>query len=256
MTRVALITGGQRGIGLCIARALAEAGYSLALASRSAEDTPAVQNAIKELRTQTSVAYYQFDVGQGGTNAATLLDQVEADLGPLSTFINNAGIGAPVRGDMLELEPSNFDLVMNVNLRGAFFLAQEAAKRLLNRGKDAPYGSIQFVSSVSADMVSIERAEYCLSKAAAAMMARLYAVRLANAGIGVFELRPGIIETDMTAGVKGKYDNLISDGLVPAGRWGYPEDIGSVVVPLAEGQFIFATGAVIPIDGGLSIHRL
>jgi NAD(P)-dependent dehydrogenase (short-subunit alcohol dehydrogenase family) len=142
-----------------------------------------------------------------------------------------------------------------VNLRGAFFLAQEAARRMIAATTDA-YRSITFVTSVSATMASIERAEYCISKAGAAMMAQLFALRLAPHGIGVFELRPGIIETGMTAGVKDKYTARIEGGLVPAGRWGQPSDIGSVVVPLAQGHFAFATGAAIPVDGGLSIARL
>ena len=164
-------------------------------------------------------------------------------------------MGSPARGDMLDVVPENMDRVMKVNLYGAFFLAQAAAERMLATHLEA-YKSLHFVSSVSADMVSIERAEYCLSKSAAGMMAQLFAVRLAPEGIGVFELRPGIIATDMTAGVKDKYDARIEGGLVPAGRWGLPADIGSTIVPLARGDFAFATGSVIPIDGGLSIHRL
>ena len=144
---------------------------------------------------------------------------------------------------------------MNINLRGTFFLAQEVARRMLATPSDH-YRSMLFVTSVSAAMVSVERAEYCLSKAAAAMMAQLFAARMAPHGIGVFDLRPGIIATGMTAGVADKYSKLIAGGLVPAGRWGQPADIGAVAVPLALGQMAFANGAVIPVDGGLSIHRL
>jgi NAD(P)-dependent dehydrogenase (short-subunit alcohol dehydrogenase family) len=167
--------------------------------------------------------------------------------------VSNAGVPARVRGDMLDITPQNFDAVMGVNLRGAFFLAQAVAKRMVS---GAGYRSITFVTSVSATMVSIERAEYCVSKAAAAMMAQLFAVRMAPLGIGVFEVRPGIIATEMTAGVTDKYTALIEGGLVPAGRWGQPVDIGQVMVPLATGAMAFATGAVIPVDGGLSIARL
>jgi NAD(P)-dependent dehydrogenase (short-subunit alcohol dehydrogenase family) len=145
--------------------------------------------------------------------------------------------------------------VMEVNLHGAFFLAQDAARRMQSRPGNE-YRSITFVTSVSAAMVSVERADYCISKAAAAMMAQAFAVRLAPLGIGVFELRPGIIATDMTAGVKDKYTARIEGGLVPAARWGQPEDVGRVIVPIAEGRMAFATGAVIPVDGGLSIARL
>ena len=156
---------------------------------------------------------------------------------------------------MLDILPTNYDFVMDVNLRGAFFLAQDVARRMLAQPGD-PYRSITFVTSVSARMVSIERAEYCVSKAGAAMMAELFAVRLAPHGIGCFELRPGIIETGMTAGVKDKYTARIEGGLVPAARWGQPSDIGQVIVPIATGRMAFATGAVIAVDGGLSIHRL
>jgi NAD(P)-dependent dehydrogenase (short-subunit alcohol dehydrogenase family) len=252
MTRVALVTGGQQGIGLGIASALAEAGFRVALASRSAADTPGVESALRQLGG--AARYYRHDL-QDIANVPALLDAVEADIGPVTTLVSNAGVPAKVRGDMLNIVPANFDFVMDVNLRGAFFLAQDAARRMQARpAKD--YRSITFVTSVSAAMVSVERADYCISKAAAAMMAQVFAVRLAPLGIGVFELRPGIIATDMTAGVKDKYTARIEGGLVPAARWGQPNDIGQVIVPIAEGRMAFATGAVIPVDGGLSIARL
>ena len=184
-----------------------------------------------------------------------LLDRVEAELGPVTTLVSNAGVPAPVRGDMLELTAESFDFVLGVNLRGGFFLAQAAARRMLELPPE-PYRSIVFVTSVSAAIVSVERAEYCVSKAGAAMMAGLFAVRLAPHGIGVFEIRPGIVETGMTAGVKDKYTPRIEGGLVPAGRWGRPADVGAAVLPLVRGEMAFATGAVIPVDGGLSIARL
>ncbi|MES0862879.1 3-ketoacyl-ACP reductase [Ruegeria sp. SCPT10] len=252
MTGVALVTGGQQGIGLGISRALIAAGYKVALASRSAPDKPVVRNALSELGP--GAIYVQHDVSQID-HVPVLLDQVEAQLGPITALINNAGVGAPARGDMLNLKPQNWDFVQNINLRGAFFLAQEVARRMLAQPQDR-YRSITFVTSVSATMVSIERAEYCVSKAAAAMMAQLFAVRMAPHGIGVFELRPGIIATEMTAGVRDKYTDRIEGGLVPAARWGEPQDIGSVILPIVEGQIQFATGAAIPVDGGLSISRL
>jgi NAD(P)-dependent dehydrogenase (short-subunit alcohol dehydrogenase family) len=159
------------------------------------------------------------------------------------------------RGDLLEVAPDSFDRCMDVNLRGAFFLAQEAARRMLVLPPD-PYRSIIFVTSVSAAMVSVERAEYCISKAGAAMMAQTFAARLAPENIGVFDIRPGIIDTPMTAPVRDRYDSRIADGLVPARRWGQPADIAQTILPLARGDFAFASGAVIPVDGGLSIHRL
>jgi len=252
VSKVALITGGQQGIGFGIARELVSSGYKVALASRSDEDTPQVVSALKELGE--AAIYVRHDL-EDIDYVATALDQVEARFGSVTTLVSNAGVPAKVRGDMLALAPDSFDFVLGVNLRGAFFLAQEVARRMLATPSDS-YRSIVFVTSVSASMASIERAEYCISKAGAGMMAELFALRLAPHGIGVFELRPGIIETEMTAGVKDKYTARIKGGLVPALRWGQPADIGSVVVPLAEGRFAFANGAVIPVDGGLSLARL
>jgi NAD(P)-dependent dehydrogenase (short-subunit alcohol dehydrogenase family) len=252
MKSVALVTGGQQGLGLGIAAALAGAGYAVALAAEQAPETDAVRSGLKALGGATR--YFQHDL-RNVTGVAALLDRVEAELGPVTTLVSNAGVPAKVRGDMLELTPDSFDFVLGVNLRGAFFLAQEAARRMLRLPPD-PYRSMVFVTSVSATMVSIERAEYCVSKAGAAMMAGLFAVRLAPHGIGVFEVRPGIVETGMTAGVKDKYTARIEEGLVPAGRWGQPADVGAAVLPLVRGDLAFATGAVIPADGGLSIPRL
>ena len=192
--------------------------------------------------------YFQHDLTQ--TDAAALLRAV----GPVTCLVSNAGVPARLRGDMLDLTPDNFDFTMAINLRGTFFLAQAVARAMLaSPGPD--FRSMIFITSVSAQMVSPERAEYCLSKSAAAMMAQLFAVRLARHNIGVYDLRPGIIATPMTASVTEKYDAAIP-ALVPAGRWGQPADIGQIAVPLALGHMQFATGAVIPVDGGLSIQRL
>lgn len=253
MSKLALITGGQKGIGLGIALALVADGWRVALASSSSAQSEPVVAALEALGADAR--YYQHDLSDVAA-IPSLLDRVAAEQGGISSLISNAGVPAKVRGDMLDILPENFDFTLDINLRGAFFLAQAVARQMLT-GKDAAtYRSIIFVTSVSADMVSIERAEYCISKAGAGMMAQLFAARLAGEGIGVFELRPGIIETGMTAGVKDKYTARIEDGLVPARRWGQPSDIGDVVVPLVDGQMAFANGAVIPVDGGLSIHRL
>ena len=252
MTKIALITGGQQGIGLGIATALVGAGYRVALASRSAAKSPAVVSVLAQLGD--AARYYQHDL-QDITHIPALMSAITTEMGPITTHVSNAGVPAKLRGDMLDILPANYDFVMDVNLRGAFFLAQDVARRML-AGPSDHYRSITFVTSVSAAMASIERAEYCVSKAGAAMMAELFAVRLAPHGIGCFELRPGIIETEMTAGVKDKYTARIEGGLVPAARWGQPSDIGRVIVPIAEGNMAFANGAVIPVDGGLSIHRL
>ena len=252
MTGVALITGGQQGIVFAIAQALASAGFTLVLASLPPEADPTVQKALAALGT--GALYVQHDVSQIDAVPA-LLDSIEAKAGPVTTLVNNAGIGAPVRGDMLDIAPSAFDKVLDINLRGAFFLSQEVARRMLDQTDDS-YRSILFVTSASAEMVSIDRAEYCISKSAASMMSQLFAVRLAPSGIGVFELRPGIIATEMTSAVADKYTPRIESGLVPALRWGTPNDIAQTVVPLATGQMRFSTGAAIPVDGGLTIARL
>jgi NAD(P)-dependent dehydrogenase (short-subunit alcohol dehydrogenase family) len=252
MKPLALVTGGQQGIGLGIAEALAAQGFRLAIASRSAPEDSSVQDALKTLGPDAR--YYRHDLSDLAAIPA-LLDQVEAQQGALDALIQNAGVAAKVRGDMLDITPENFDWIMDINLTGAFFLAQQVAKRMLV-STSPHYRSITFVTSVSAQMASPERADYCISKAGAAMAAQTLALRLAPHNIGVFELRPGIIETGMTAGVKDKYTARIEGGLVPAGRWGQPSDIGQAVIPLVSGQLAFATGAVIPVDGGLSIERL
>ncbi len=249
---LALVTGGQQGIGLGIAQALAQQGFRLAIASRSAPDHAAVQEALHTLGPKAR--YYQHDLSDLAAIPA-LLDQIKARQGPVTALIQNAGVAARTRGDMLDLTPENLNWIMGINLTGAFFLAQQVAKRML-AAESSHYRSITFITSVSAQMASPERADYCISKAAAAMAAQTLALRLAPHNIGVFELRPGIIETGMTAGVKDKYTARIEAGLVPAGRWGQPSDIGQAVVPLVTGQLAFATGAVIPVDGGLSIERL
>ena len=249
---VALITGGQQGIGLGIARALRDAGFRIAIAAEQPEDAAPVQEALAALGPQAR--YFRHDLSKI-EDVPALLDAVERDLGPVTALISNAGVPARIRGDMLDMTPENFDWTMGINLRGAFFLAQQVARRMLAQPSEA-YRSITFVTSVSAEMVSPERAEYCLSKAAASMMVKLFAARLAPANIGVFEIRPGIIQTPMTAGVSGKYDALIEGGLVPANRWGRPDDIGRAVLPLVQGAMAFSTGSVIAVDGGLSIPRL
>jgi len=252
MTKIALVTGGQRGIGLGVSEALIAAGYKVALLAQVADDDPEVVAALHRLGQEA--VYLQHDL-QHIDGHAEVLDRIERELGPVTTFVSNAGVPARIRGDLLDLQPDSFDFVMGVNLRGAFFLAQEVSRRMLACDAET-YRSLIFITSVSATMVSIERAEYCLSKAGAAMMAELFAVRLAPHGIGVFEIRPGIIETPMTSGVKDKYTARIEDGLVPAARWGQPEDIAGAVVPLADGHMAFATGTTIKVDGGLSIPRL
>ena len=252
MTKVTLISGGQRGIGLGVARALRAEGHRIAIVSEVSPDHRDVTKAIEELGGDA--LYFQHDLA----NSAELdpvIDKIEKHAGAITGLVSNAGIGAPVRGDLLELTPENWDMVLAVNLRGAFFLAQAVARRMLAEPEREGRGLV-FVTSVSAEMVSPDRAEYCVSKAGASMVARLFAARLAASGIGVFEVRPGIIDTEMTAPVHEKYNALIGNGLVPAGRWGTPADIGAAIVPLLSGAMGFATGSVLTLDGGLSIARL
>ena len=253
MTRpVALVTGARRGIGRAIGVALAKAGHDLAFTDIVEDE--AVDEAQRAFETEGAAALFlRHDVTALDSHEA-LIAAVVTRFGRLDCFVSNAGIGTPVRGDMLDLAPATFDLVLGVNARGAAFLSQAAAKAMLAGAGAAR--SIIFVTSVSADMVSPERADYCVSKAALSMWAKNLAVRLAADGIGVFEVRPGVIRTDMTAGVAAKYDDRIAGGLVPAARWGEGEDVGRVVAGLASGAFGFATGSVLACDGGLSIPRL
>ncbi len=252
MTRVALVTGGQSGIGFGIAAALVGAGFSVALAAEVPAEAPVVAEALGALGDRAR--YFRHDLRDVAA-APGLLDRIAGEMGPVSCLVSNAGVPSPVRGDMLEATAENFDFVLSVNLRGGFFIAQEVARRMLALPAE-PYRSMVFVTSVSAEMVSVERADYCVSKAGAAMMAQLYAARLAGEGIGVFDLRPGIIATPMTEVARDRHSARIAEGLVPAGRWGAPSDIGAAILPLVRGDMAFATGAVIPVDGGLSIARL
>lgn len=252
MKPIVLITGGQQGIGFGIAKTLAHAGYAVALAAELKAGEVVVQEALDQLGPDAR--YYRHDV-RVVDEVAALLDRIETEQGPLTTLVSNAGVSAEVRGDLLEMTVESFDHVLGVNLRGAFFLAQEVARRMTAQSAEH-YRSIIFVTSVNAAMVSVERTEYCISKAGAAMMAAAFAVRLAPHGIGVFELRPGIINTAMTEIVHDKYTARIEEGLVPAGRWGQPADIGALTLSLVDGRMDFATGATIPVDGGLSIPRL
>ena len=252
MKPLALITGGHTGIGFGIAQELVKANFAIALISETPVKDQSVQFALNKIGS--FARYYQHDL-RDISNIPNLLDQIEANQGSIHSLISNAGVSALVRDDMLQMNEASYDFVMDINLKGTFFLAQETARRIVSQ-KVKYYRSMIFITSVSATMVSKERAEYCISKAGASMMVKLFCARLSHEGIGVFDLRPGIIETPMTSGVKDQYNKKINEGLVPVGRWGQPSDIGSVVLPLVQGKMAYATGAIIPIDGGLSINRL
>ena len=251
--RVAVVTGGSSGIGKAVATALAKDGYALAVLDRS---IPAKDQEIDDLVTSGAPAArgYKFDLADIEGHGA-IVDRVERELGPIDVLVNNAGVPARIRGDLLAIQPTDFDMVLGINLRGTFFLTQDVARRMSQRGPVSTNRSIITVSSVSATAASIERGEYCISKSALPMVVKLFALRLAELGIGVFEVRPGIIRTPMTEVVSGRYDGLISEGLVPMKRWGEDSDVAEAVSTLARGGLSFATGTVISVDGGLSIER-
>ena len=253
MTRpAAIVTGGARGIGLACAEALADTGFDILVADL-AEQAP---DGLTENITARGAkfAYVRCDIANLDDHAA-LVDAAMRAFGRIDCLVNNAGVGAVVRGDLLELKPENFDRALNINLRGTVFLSQAVAKAMLAAPGNHPR-SIITITSVSAEMASPERADYCISKAGLSMWVKTLALRLAPENIGVFELRPGIIRTDMTAGVTAKYDALIDSGLVPAKRWGEASDIGAVVATLAAGKLSFSTGSIINVDGALSVPRL
>jgi 3-oxoacyl-[acyl-carrier protein] reductase len=253
MDRIALVTGGTRGIGLGIARALHADGWRLALCGvRPIED-------VRELlhTFEGRAEYWQADVGSPG-DRARLAAALEARYGAVDALVNNAGRAPRVRADMLEATEESFEEVLRINLQGPYFLTQTIARQMVARrtSESTFQPAIVFVTSVSAEMASTARGEYCVSKAGLAMTVRLFAVRLAAAGIPVYEVRPGIIATDMTAAVREMYDARIADGLVPEKRWGQPEDVGRVTAALLRGDAPYATGSVIHVDGGLALPRL
>jgi NAD(P)-dependent dehydrogenase (short-subunit alcohol dehydrogenase family) len=254
--RVAIVTGGTRGIGLGIASALAAEGWSLAVCGL--RDEAGARDALDELRAcGGEVLYLRCDVADPD-DRARLVGAVEDRFGALDALVNNAGRAPRVRADLLEASEASFEELLRTNLQGPYFLAQRAARLLLARARSAPgtAPAIVFVTSVSAAMASTNRGEYCVSKAGLAMAVQLFATRLAGDGVAVYEVRPGIIATDMTAGVKDVYDRRIADGLVPEGRWGQPADVGRAVLALLRGDVPYATGTVVHVDGGLSIPRL
>lgn len=248
---VGLVTGGCRGIGLGIARALAARGFDLAITDRERDEA-----VIHELRGLGGrVVFLESDLAAVGLHEATVA-AVMKECGGIDCLVNNAGMGSVERGDFLGLKPENFDMIMDVNLRGTVFFTQAVVKAMLAADEVLFPRSIVTISSVSSVMTSPERLDYCISKAGLTAFVQGLALRLAEARIGVFEVRPGIIRTDMTAKVAGRYDGLIEGGLVPMKRWGEAGDVGAIVAGLAGGDFIFATGSAINADGGLSISRL
>ncbi len=255
-TKVALVTGGARGIGLGVALKLADAGFTLVISGRRAHDE--VQSALNQIKQQSAASIYvQADVASGADRARLLL-AVEDNFGRLDVLVNNAGIAPRIRADILEAHEESFDELIATNLKGPYFLTQSAASWMIRQQSASAqvHRAIINISSVSATVASVNRGDYCISKAGIAMATRLWAVRLAEYGIGVYEVRPGIIDTDMTAGVHEKYDALIDAGLLLEKRWGTPADVGSAVCLLARGELKYATGSVLLVDGGLTVPRL
>jgi NAD(P)-dependent dehydrogenase (short-subunit alcohol dehydrogenase family) len=257
--KVALITGGLRGIGFGISQSLLAEGFSLALCGT--KEINDVSQALKELRSRVAlhqrVVYYRCDIGNPA-DRADLLHAVRADFPNINVLVNNAGVGARVRDDVLAMTEENYDWLMKINLQGPFFLTQAVAKEMIEKKQnDTSFPAcIVNISSVSATAASVNRGEYCLSKAALSMGTELWAVRLAEFGIPVYEIRPGLIQTDMTAAVTEKYTKMIDEGCVPQRRWGVPADIGKAVAMLTRGDLSYSTGQVLMIDGGMMIPRL
>jgi 3-oxoacyl-[acyl-carrier protein] reductase len=253
---VALITGAARGIGRACALALAASGFNVVLADLATNaDGP-----LRELEQET---------GKLGVEATAIVADVtrldrHEDLivtaverwGRLDCLVNNAGVGVMRRGDVLDVTPESFDRCINVNTRAVFFLSQAVARHMLAQGEiGRQHRSIVNITSSNAVAVSITRGEYCISKCASSMTTQVFALRLAEAGIGVYEVRPGIIETEMTLPVKDHYDRAIAGGLVPARRWGSPADVASTVRTMAEGKLIYTVGQAVTVDGGLTVPR-
>ncbi len=256
MNKTALITGGSRGIGFGIAECLAREGFDLAI--NGVRDESNVNDALEKLRSfDVMVGYCQGDI-RSSASRKSIIDKVKSEFGQLNVLVNNAGVAPKERNDILEATEESFDYVVGTNLKGTYFLTQLAANWMVEqKQRDEDFtGCIINVTSVSSTVASTNRGEYCIAKAGLSMVTQLYATRMGEYQIPVYEIRPGVIATDMTAGVKEKYDKLFSEGLAVQKRWGLPEDIGKAAAGLARGDFSYSTGQVIMVDGGLTLQRL
>lgn len=257
---VAVVTGASRGIGRAIALDLAGAGFDIAGVDLALESTPetAGLDGLAAGLADLGAAFLPIEADISRLEGhGKIVSDIEEAFGRVDALVNNAGIAPLERKDVLETTPESFDRVIAVNLRGTFFLTQAIAGRMIASAEgEEGFSSIIFITSISAEVSSVNRVEYCVSKAGLSMVARVFADRLVEHGIRVYEVRPGIIETDMTAPVKEKYDRLIAGGLVPLGRWGQPEDIARVVTSLARGDLGYSTGTIIEASGGMHIRSL
>ena len=250
---VALVTGARRGIGRAIALRLAKSGFDVAVNDVVADaDGEAVVEAIEAMGRRALLV--PLDIARIGEHAG-LVEHIEATLGPVGCLVNNAGVSVLARGDLLEVGEASWDRCLDINLKGTFFLTQAVAKRML-AVDEASHRSIVTISSISAEVVSITRGEYCITKAGLSMLTKLFALRLAESGIGVYEVRPGIIRTPMTEPSTARLDQLIADGISPVHRWGEPADIAEATAVLAEGRLPFTVGQVVTVDGGLTFKTL
>lgn len=254
--KVALITGGARGIGYGIAKALAQDGCDLVIGD--IQDQWKVQEPMNRLRDLgTRVLYCQADVSSAEARQAMILE-IQRQYGRLNILVNNAGVAPLQRADILEATEESFDRLMSINLKGPYFLTQAVARWMIDQKKKETvnWACIINISSISATVASPTRGDYCISKAGVSMATMLWASRLGEFDIPVYEIRPGVIKTEMTAPVQAKYDKLISEGLMLQSRWGQPDDIGKAVAGLARGDFPYSTGQVIMVDGGMTVQRL
>lgn len=260
-TPVAIVTGASRGLGRGIAIRLAELGFSVVVnfsSNNSAASETVDLCRSRQSRLDQNFIPFKADMAEQA-DRVRLVEQTLSALGRIDILVNNAGIGPRVRADVTETTTESFEHVVRVNLQGPFFLTQAVANYWLTQRPDPllPHGfCIVNVSSISADTASLNRGEYCISKAGLGMVTQLWAARLASSRIHVFELRPGIMATDMTSGVKEKYDRMLGEGLIPQNRWGSPDDVGRAVGALATGAFPYSTGSVIYLDGGMHLRRL
>lgn len=257
--RTALVTGGTRGIGFGIAQSLAAEGWNLVLNGMRPEDT--VQEVLESLRSKgVEVGYARGDIGSAEGRSSIIQTARSVSGGALNLLVNNAGVAPKQRLDILETTEENYDFVVDTNLKGAFFLTQLVANDMVAaKNQDGSFsGMIVNVSSISATVVSVNRGEYCIAKAGLSMVTQLFAARMGEFDIPVYEIRPGVTKTDMTASpaVTEKYDKLIEEGLCVTKRWGFPEDVAKAVASLSRGDFPYSTGQVLMVDGGLTIPRL